>query len=197
MNAFRYVLALIFAMIVPPGILLWLVIHPFVGFWRKVGPFGTYLLEYVAAGAGAVGIYAMRRTLLTVEYGTRWPLLVLGLGALASTIWLRRKLHRHFSNQQLMGLPELAPDRYPQRLVTEGLHAHVRHPRYLQFFLTATGLTLIANYLAPYVILALLVPAIWLVVVLEERELRKRFGPAYAEYSRRVPRFIPRWRRGA
>jgi protein-S-isoprenylcysteine O-methyltransferase Ste14 len=54
------------------------------------------------------------------------------------------------------------------------------------------GFALIANYLVLYVMLALLVPAIWLVVVLEERELRRRFGAAYAEYSRRVPRFIPR-----
>jgi protein-S-isoprenylcysteine O-methyltransferase Ste14 len=31
------------------------------------------------------------------------------------------------------------------------------------------------------------------VVVLEERELRHRFGPVYEEYSRRVPRFIPKF----
>jgi protein-S-isoprenylcysteine O-methyltransferase Ste14 len=28
-------------------------------------------------------------------------------------------------------------------------------------------------------------------VVLEERELRERFGEAWVEYSRRVPRFVP------
>jgi protein-S-isoprenylcysteine O-methyltransferase Ste14 len=36
------------------------------------------------------------------------------------------------------------------------------------------------------------VPALFLVVILEERELRQRFGDAHVEYCRRVPRFVPR-----
>jgi protein-S-isoprenylcysteine O-methyltransferase Ste14 len=136
----------------------------------------------------------MRRTLLAVEFGTSWPLLTLGMLCLAVAVRLRVSLHRHFSNTQLMGLPELAPDRYPQQLVTEGLHARVRHPRYLQYLLVLAGLALIANYAALYLTLAVLVPGIWLIVILEEKELRARFGPAYDDYCRRVPRFIPRRR---
>jgi protein-S-isoprenylcysteine O-methyltransferase Ste14 len=89
----------------------------------------------------------------------------------------------------------LAPDRYPQRLVTEGLHARVRHPRYLQFLLVIAGFALLANHLCLYLALLLWLPGAWLIVILEEKELRDRFGPAYEEYSHRVPRFFPRWRR--
>lgn len=48
------------------------------------------------------------------------------------------------------------------------------------------------NYLAVYIVAVLIVPALYLVVVLEERELRDRFGEQYVEYCRRVPRFFPR-----
>jgi protein-S-isoprenylcysteine O-methyltransferase Ste14 len=39
------------------------------------------------------------------------------------------------------------------------------------------------------------VPGIYLIVLLEERELRDRFGRAYEEYCQGVPCFFPRWRR--
>ena len=35
-------------------------------------------------------------------------------------------------------------------------------------------------------------PTLHLVVVLEERELRQRFGAAYDAYARQVPRYLPR-----
>ena len=197
MNTFRHYLALVYLVTVPPGVLMWLLVHPWIRFWRRVGVRGTYAVILVLSWAGAVGLWLVRRRLLGVDLGTNWPLLILGVVCVAVGGWLRGRLHRHFSNRQLFGVPELAPGQSPQRLVTEGLHAHVRHPRYLQFLLVVAGIALIANHLALYAMLAALVPGLWLVVVLEERELRDRFGPAYAEYSRRVPRFIPRWRGGA
>jgi len=192
MNVFRYYLALIYTIMVPPTLLTWLVVHPFIKFWRRVGLLWTYVMVTAVVCLGVAGLFLMRRTLLAVEFGTSWPLLAFGVLGVAVAVRLRVSLHRHFSNQQLMGLPELAPDRYPQPLVTEGLHARVRHPRYLQYLLAMAGLALIANYLALYLMLAMLVPGIWLIVILEEKELHARFGPAYDDYCRRVPRFIPR-----
>jgi protein-S-isoprenylcysteine O-methyltransferase Ste14 len=54
------------------------------------------------------------------------------------------------------------------------------------------GSALIANYLVLYLVVALLLPGIYVIVRLEEKELRDRFGLAYDEYSRRVPRFLLR-----
>ena len=70
----------------------------------------------------------------------------------------------------------------------------MRHPRYLELLLAIAGFALIANHLCLYLALLLWLPGVWLIVILEEKELRDRFGPAYEEYSRRVPHFIPRWR---
>jgi protein-S-isoprenylcysteine O-methyltransferase Ste14 len=61
--------------------------------------------------------------------------------------------------------------------------------------LALLGYALIANYLALYLVFALWLPALSLIVRLEESELRERFGPAYEEYCCRVPRFVPCWRR--
>jgi protein-S-isoprenylcysteine O-methyltransferase Ste14 len=75
------------------------------------------------------------------------------------------------------------------------VYAWVRHPRYIQVALALLGFTLIANYLAPYVIFALWLPVLYLIIRIEERELRDRFGQAYEEYCRKVPWFMPRMRR--
>lgn len=195
MNAFRHYVALIFTIMLPPMILMWVLIHPFIGFWRKVGARWTWVIVTGVVWSGVGGLFLLRRTLLAVDFGTNWPLPALGAVSLTVAVRLRLSLHRHFSNQQLLGFPELAPDRYPQRLVTEGLHARVRHPRYLQFLLVTAGFALIANHLCLYLAFLLWLPGLWLIVILEEKELRDRFGPAYEEYSRRVPRFFPRWRR--
>lgn len=194
MHAIRYGLALLGLLFIPSSVLIWVLIHPFIAFWRRLGIYGTYALVAVVEAAVAIGLFQVRRPLLAVEFGTHGWVLALAVAVLALSAWLRRRLHRHFSVGQLLGFPELAPARYPPRLVTDGLHARVRHPRYLQYLLVVGGWALVANYLATYVLFALMIPAVWLVVVLEERELRARFGPAYEDYCRQVPRFLPRRR---
>jgi len=59
------------------------------------------------------------------------------------------------------------------------------------------SVALFTNYLAVYVVLAAYLPLIYLVVVLEERELGERFGEEYERYCLAVPRFVPRlfWRK--
>jgi hypothetical protein len=56
---------------------------------------------------------------------------------------------------------------------------------------------LIANYLAVYLVVALWVPGIYLIALLEEKELRDHFGDIYKAYCRKVPRFVPKFNRHA
>ncbi len=193
MNSVRYYVALVVLLSVPPGLLLWFIIHPFASFWRRLGPVWTYSILVLPMVAMMVGLFLVRKPLLTVDFGTRYELIAVGVLVMvgAFTIGIKRKKHLTFGI--LAGLPELSQQRYPGKLLTEGLYAKIRHPRYVEAFLGILGYALIANYLAPYFLVLLSIPIIFLIVALEERELRDRFGEEYEEYCRNVPRFLPKF----
>lgn len=82
-------------------------------------------------------------------------------------------------------------------LVTHGLYAYVRHPIYSGGILALVGLALLKPTVT--VLIACVLAAVFLVVqaFLEEIDLLQRL-PAYRQYMKEVPRFIPRLqRRGA
>lgn len=195
MDAVRYYIALFLVVMLPPVLLYWLLIHPFIRFWRRLGPGLTYGLILTVMGLGGTGLFQARRTLLGLEFGTNYFLAALGVLAEAAAIWLWVVLHRHLAISTMLGLPELAPQKHPTALITGGIYARMRHPRYVQIVLTIWGYALIANYLAAYTVAALWLPGVCIIVRLEEKELRDRYGAAYEEYCRRVPRFVPRWGR--
>ncbi|HIC74117.1 MAG TPA: hypothetical protein EYO92_03385 [Candidatus Marinimicrobia bacterium] len=68
----------------------------------------------------------------------------------------------------------------------------MRHPRYVEIQFGYFGYALIANFLGLYILTILCIPALFLVVLLEEKELIDWFGNDYAVYSQSVPRFIPK-----
>jgi hypothetical protein len=192
MDRVRYLVALIMVMSLPPLILFWLLIHPFVWFWRRLGSAVTYTVVGSIILAGMGGLYLVRRTLLSIDFGTHYCMLVPAAACLAGAAVLRHLLGRQVSVGLLVGLPELATRDRVGTLVTQGIYAAIRHPRYVQFILALAGYALVANFLASYAAVLLWVAVMPAIVYLEERELRARFGQAYEEYARRVPRFIPR-----
>ena len=197
MDSLRYYVAL-FAVASTPGICLyWFSIHPFVNFWRQVGPRLTVAIHMGLIVLLAVGVFFLREPILKVEYGTHPGLVGIAVVLFAFTIVLRIHIYRVFKNKLLAGLPELAPEVYHSHLVTTGIYARIRHPRYLQMVLFALVAALLANYLAIYVVVVISVPGVFLLVAVEEKELRARFGEEYLHYAERVPRFLPRLHRRA
>ena len=192
MDTARYVVALFLVCALPPILLFWPIVHGFIGFWRRIGPFWTYVPLLTGIVVGVYFLFEAREALLAVEFGTRWPLVALGVACLVLSSWFRVLVQRALPTATLMGLPEIAPERHGTELITTGVFARVRHPRYAQFTVGLLGWALFCNHLALYGVFILWVAAVWVIVVFEERELRQRFGTAYEDYARRVPRFFPR-----
>ena len=194
LEAVRYYLALLVLVNFVPLLAFWFLIHPFVGLWRRLGPgiaYGAAMAAMILIGAG---LFALRGLLLAVEFGTiaaLWPPAALAyLAAIVLEILCRQQL----SIGTLIGLPELLPGRAPGKLLTEGIYARIRHPRYAAGGLGLLALACFTNYQAVYLLFVAYLPTIYAITVLEERELVERFGPAYARYRERVPRFLPRFR---
>lgn len=122
--------------------------------------------------------------------GPPWLVVVpLAAGAALAAINLR------FDHAGLFGLRQAREQTpAPEELLVVGPYRYVRHPLmacllvvfWAQPVMTPT-LALLSGGLTAYVALGL---------VFEERDLLRRFGPAYAAYRRRVPALVP-WRRPA
>jgi len=88
-----------------------------------------------------------------------------------------------------------APIDPPKELVMRGLYRYVRNPMYISVATVLGGECLLfrSGMLARY--LAWCFAIVFLVVLFyEEPVLRHKFGPAYEQYCRAVPRWIPRLR---
>ena len=192
MDTARHALALLVLLTYPPAVLLWLGIHPWAHRWRRVGPVATYLVLGLPM-LGLVGwLYMSRGVLLGRDLGTSWPLMALAVVSLGVGGSIARQRMKHLRFSILSGVPELSRAAYPGQLLTEGIYARLRHPRYVEVTFWTLGYALAANHTGVYLLWLLSLPVLHLVVLLEERELRERFGASYEEYARRVPRYLPR-----
>lgn len=190
MSTIRYIFGLFIVVGIPPAIVWWFIVHPLVGFWRRVGVRGTLWTVAVLMVGAMVGLWFVRTPLLGRDLGTDWVRLGLGVAlvVVAGTIAVKRR--RYLTFRILAGVPELDLDEKP-RLLTEGPYAIIRHPRYMEVVIGVFGYALIANYVGAYAMALLSLPLVHALVLLEERELVDRFGEEYAAYSARVPRYIP------
>jgi protein-S-isoprenylcysteine O-methyltransferase Ste14 len=195
-----YWVALATIVTVPPFMLVWLIVHPFTRHWRRLGPLATYLALLAIIVPLMAVIYRCRGPLMRVQYGGSAPVMIAALVLFAAACGIGVLRMRRLGPAVMFGLPQLSSPRPGGSLITDGIYAHLRHPRYVEVGLSLAAIALFTGYLSAYVLAAGYIPVIYLVVLLEESELSERFGSRYDEYCRRVPRFVPRlshWRRRA
>ena len=193
METVAYYLALISVMAAPAAVAVWLVVHPLAGWWRRVGRACTYVGMAAVIAAVMWGIYSVRGPILSLHFGVRAPLVTASAVLFGLSLYMNVQIYRLIPRGMLLGLHEVSRQD-PGRLITGGIYSKMRHPRYVAMSFGITAMALLTNYLALYLIALIYVPLIYMVSVLEERELSLRFGAAYRDYCARVPRFIPRFR---
>ncbi|MGD8626600.1 MAG: MFS transporter [Anaerolineae bacterium] len=154
---------------------------------------------YLIIGAGFFGACILLWRPIPVCPSPSWRAvaLVLGglllVGGLVLYLWARLALGSLFDVSSALGARLYAG----HRLVSHGPFALVRHPMYLGLISVAWGgLFLYRTW--TFLFLALTFPGLALRARREEEVLAAEFGPAWHDYGRRVPGWLPRpiWRRG-
>ena len=192
MDKTRYVLGVMLIVGVPPAVIFWLLIHPFVGFWRKVGSWATYISMSTVFVVEIFLLYRYRVEILGNDLGTDWMIFSIGLVFYAASAWISVITKRQLKLRTLIGLQELSGADPGDRLLQDGIYGVVRHPRYLSVIVGTAGFAMFVNYVGAYLMVLASIPALFLVTILEERELAHRFGVEYEEYRSRVPAIFPR-----
>ena len=77
------------------------------------------------------------------------------------------------------------------RLVDRGIYRRIRHPMYASIMFFGIGAFLKGITPLTFAVLAVNLGACVLTAMMEEREMKAAFGPAYASYMETTKRFIP------
>ena len=187
-------LAVLYAALYFPVPFYWLVIHPAVNLWRRIGyrSFWIALPVWILTG---LPLLLIQDSLFAHRLSRNATTYVLGTLLLALNVWVSRQVHQEFSFKKLAGLPELNPQHPGRGVIDKGIYAQVRHPRYANIMVGFIAFGLLTGA-AGIFLLAIVTFLLYLIVTpLEERELREQYGSDYEAYARKVPRFLPRFGR--
>lgn len=144
-----------------------------------LGFFGPRWLDW--AWSGAFGLQVVGAVLLIVS-------VLIGVWAVGQMGWAR-VLFAAALFPPGQGAEE---HNIPQKLVVRGPYRYVRNPLYDTDMTLILGTALLTRNWGIVLLLVAYIAQLVMQLRLEERELRVRFGEAYARYCRLVPRFIPR-----
>jgi protein-S-isoprenylcysteine O-methyltransferase Ste14 len=192
LDSLRYLVSLCVLLLAPPSLLIWLLIHPLARLWRRIGVLGSYLCFISLMILLGSATWRMKSWLLGMEYGSQLALGILSVICICISVWIASKREKQLGFSAVIGIPELSKPNLPRVLVTRGVYAWVRNPRYIETVLFVLGCAFFANYLAIYLIWLAGLPLVHFVVLLEERELYLTFGDEFLIYCDRVPRYIPK-----
>ena len=167
--------------------LYWFVLHPSLPFWRtrKKAAYITGLLFSWPPVTTAIIMF--RGVLFRGSRPAVWQV-GSGFALIVLEGWIFWRVQTDLGGARLVGATELAGG---GEMAEIGIYRWVRHPRYVGSFLAITGACLIGGTGATWIAAGMWAILMQIAIALEERELHARFGAAYRQYCRRVPRFLP------
>jgi protein-S-isoprenylcysteine O-methyltransferase Ste14 len=169
----------------------WLMIHPRAHYWRSRSrsPYRVLLPLWIAMWI-VLGLGSARWRHAAI-YSSPW-MWIPALALFSAGFSIYFQAGKKFSGKQLGGLPEVMPGANEQHLITSGIWARVRHPVYLGHLCEMLAWSMGTGLAVLFVLTAFAVVTGLVMIRLEDKELRTRFGAEYALYRGRVPAVLPR-----
>ncbi len=193
-HPFVHFLSLLALVCYPPIPLVVMLIHVSLPFWKRVGTKSYTFFIFIFALCYALLFFLVWYFKEPILAWKLYEDSFMGLGALifVAGVGVGIITVRTLSLRVLLGFPEIQSSHYPSKLVTQGIYRYLRHPRYLEFILEVLGIAILSGLVWNFILFMYMVPAVWLLSVVEERELVERFGKPYVEYRKVTGRFWPR-----
>lgn len=169
----------------------WLMVHPRAQRWRARvrSPFRLLIPAWLTMWIGVALLTAPWRKV--AFYSTPWSWIA-AVFLFSLGIYLYSQAGTHFSWAQLGGLPEVRPNHLEQRLVTTGIRSRVRHPVYLGHLCEMLAWSIGTGLLVCWLLTAFAVATGAVMIRMEDAELEKRFGEAFANYRDNVGSVFPK-----
>ena len=164
----------------------WFILHPYSAYWRRRQR-TAFMTAIMVWPIGFLLLVIFYRDLFAQHPPRIW-VVALGLFLILLEGWLLYRVKRDLGAARLIGKTELEGGGEMQ---VAGVYRFVRHPRYAGMLGAVIGAGLLAGTLTLWIVIALWTPLALLAIRMEEKELERRFGAAYIEYSRTVSRFLP------
>ncbi len=170
-----------------PVPIFWLIFHTLAVTGRP-RPRVAYLAAGVTAwAAGGTLLFALREHLFASRAAPAWAA-VAGLILIAADGYFFLRAEQEMGARRMIGRAELNSEQW---LAARGIYTRLRHPRYLGMMLAVAGACLLAGTLLLWMLALAWLGLAVVMLRIEEWELLRRLGPAYAEYRQRVPGLLP------
>jgi protein-S-isoprenylcysteine O-methyltransferase Ste14 len=172
--------------------------------WRSFGAFSAFIVALFAEMYG----FPLTIYLLSGWLGSRYPALDL-YGHDSGHLWhtlLGLKGDPHFDILHIASALAIGGGfillsaswrilyqaQRTHELATAGPYAYVRHPQYVGFIVIMLGFLLQWPTIPTLVMFPILVAMYVRLARREEKEVLQEFGPAYAQYMKETPAFLPK-----